>query len=277
MSELKVYTLLLLGAAAVFQNDHRIAFLETEWFQTNWVICLPIAALYGLMVATCGPLMNGAINANLYRKLLRFWNFSLALFSILGVYRVGGEFVQTAFYDDDGGLVATFCRNDYFLRSRSVYFWYFLFVTSKVAEMGDTVLLMVGGKPVRFIHWFHHIATMIYSFYIAAYLPAIGRWMSLMNFIVHSLMYTYYLLMAYRIRVPRFISMSITSLQIVQMFVGLGVSLAAYIVANWSSSVCQNGGYTVEAAILMYSIYVFLFVQFFVVSYLKKGSSKSRS
>ena len=280
--ELAAYTALLLTAAFVIQNDHRIAFLETEWFQQYWTVSLPISVVYGLMVAFGGRLMAGAISPALHKSLLRCWNFLLALFSILGAYRVCGEFLQTIAED---GLQATFCSRSYFERSREIYFWYFLFVVSKVAEMGDTVLLLLGGKPVRFIHWYHHIATMIYSFYIAAYLPAIGRWMAAMNFAVHSLMYSYYWLAAVGWRLPRPVSMTITALQIVQMFAGLGVTVAAYLAENWRSSssaasiskmetVCQNGGYTVEAAILMYSTYVYLFIRFFVVSYLSKKKSR---
>lgn len=278
--ELAAYTALLLTAALVIQHDHRIAFLETEWFQQYWTISLPISVVYGLMVAFGGRLMAGAISPALHKSLLRCWNFLLALFSILGAYRVCGEFLQTIAED---GLQATFCRRSYFERSRAIYFWYFLFVVSKVAEMGDTVLLLLGGKPVRFIHWYHHIATMIYSFYIAAYLPAIGRWMAAMNFAVHSLMYSYYWLAAVGWRLPRPVSMTITALQIVQMFAGLGVTVAAYWAENWRSSSsaskmevgsCQNGGYTVEAAILMYSTYVYLFIRFFVVSYLSKKKSR---
>ena len=94
--------------------------------------------------------------------------------------------------------------------------------------------------------------------------------MSTLNFVVHSLMYTYYFLAAHGVKVSRKISMLITTLQIVQMFLGLGISIAAFASKQWLGQRCDNGGYTVEAAILMYSSYVYLFVHLFCKNYLSK-------
>jgi len=264
--DFNVYLVIVLAFVALIQNDDQIAFLETEWFQSYWTISIPIAALY-IGIVHLGKRKSGQpIRGN--GPLLKYWaahNMALFIFSVLGAYRVGGEFLQTL---SGKGFVATFCDNDYF-HTRSVYFWYFLFVTSKSFEMGDTFFLLAANKPVRFIHWYHHAVTMIYSFYIAAYLPAIGRWMSSMNFCVHSLMYSYYFVSSYGVRVPRKISMVITTLQTAQMFVGLTINTLAF-VSKHRGQPCSNGGYTVEAGILMYISYVFLFVDLFRKTYFRQ-------
>ena len=49
-----------------------------------------------------------------------------------------------------------------------------------------------------------------------------------MNYIVHSAMYSYYALKAMHYRVPRFVSMVITTAQLMQMVLGCAVNLWAY-------------------------------------------------
>ena len=49
-----------------------------------------------------------------------------------------------------------------------------------------------------------------------------------MNFTVHSLMYSYYALRAMNYRVPRYVAMIITTLQLSQMVAGCAVNLWAY-------------------------------------------------
>ena len=55
-----------------------------------------------------------------------------------------------------------------------------------------------------------------------------ARWFVSMNYVVHSAMYSYYALKAMRYRVPQFVSMVITTAQLVQMVVGCAVNLWAY-------------------------------------------------
>ena len=49
-----------------------------------------------------------------------------------------------------------------------------------------------------------------------------------MNFTVHSVMYTYYTLKALRVRVPRAFAMLTTSLQLLQMALGGGITWLVY-------------------------------------------------
>ena len=55
-----------------------------------------------------------------------------------------------------------------------------------------------------------------------------ARWFVSMNYVVHSAMYSYYALKAMRYRVPQFVSIVITTAQLVQMVVGCAVNLWAY-------------------------------------------------
>lgn len=267
--------LVYIGIASVLlwivANDTRIPFLETEWFHSWWWVCLPLVLVYGIALHLGQQHMRAQAEPCNTKQMLAYWNFGLAFFSMLGLYRNGGEFVAKL---ASKGLRATYCENDYYL-DRSVYFWYFFFVISKLLEFGDTAFLVLSKKPVPFIHWFHHMLTMVYSFYIAVHLPAIGRWMSSMNFFVHTLMYAYYWLMANGVKVPKPLAKTITVLQIVQMFVGLSVDG----LAMWwkyspapGTATCRNGGYTTEVGTVMYLFYVYLFLKFFVNAYLRPKS-----
>ena len=49
-----------------------------------------------------------------------------------------------------------------------------------------------------------------------------------MNYSVHSIMYTYYALKAMRVRLPKALSIFITSSQIIQMVFGLFITLTVF-------------------------------------------------
>ncbi|OZC05504.1 GNS1/SUR4 family protein, partial [Onchocerca flexuosa] len=82
--------------------------------------------------------------------------------------------------------------------------WAFAFAMSKVIELGDTVFLLM---PIE--------------------LTAPGRWFIMMNFFVHSIMYAYYSITAWGIRLPKLLSMCVTVLQTSQMIVGVFISIVA--------------------------------------------------
>lgn len=264
----RIYLAIVLIFLLLIQFDDRIYFVETEWFQIYWSISILIALIYIASIFACKPLIEKPFtNVDDY---LKIWNFILMVFSIFGFYRSGNEFFQKLLTK---GFIASFCDGDY-INNRSIYYWYFLFVISKIFEMGDTVFLLLRKKPIRFIHWFHHAITMIYTFYIAAHLPAIGRWMCTMNFFVHSFMYSYYFVTSHRIFPPKFVSVFITTLQTLQMFIGIFVISNAYYYKYYHYD-CNNGGYTVEAGLIMYLIYVCLFTKLFFVE-LKRVKTKTK-
>uniref|UniRef100_A0A1B0D5J0 Elongation of very long chain fatty acids protein n=1 Tax=Phlebotomus papatasi TaxID=29031 RepID=A0A1B0D5J0_PHLPP len=99
-------------------------------------------------------------------------------------------------------------------------FWTWLFVLSKLPELGDTIFIVLRKQPLIFLHWYHHITVLMYSWFSYTEYTASARWFIVMNYCVHSLMYSYYALRAMRFHPPRFISMLITTLQLTQMVIG---------------------------------------------------------
>ena len=45
---------------------------------------------------------------------------------------------------------------------------------------------------------YHHLTVMCYGFYTFSVFPSTGRWFMVMNYCVHSIMYSYYALRAMR-------------------------------------------------------------------------------
>ena len=48
---------------------------------------------------------------------------------------------------------------------------------------------------------YHHLTVMCYGFYTFSVFPSTGRWFMVMNYCVHSIMYSYYALRAMRFQI----------------------------------------------------------------------------
>lgn len=96
-----------------------------------------------------------------------------------------------------------------------------------------------------------------------------------MNFSIHSLMYSYFALKSIKIRIPQFISMFITTLQIVQMAVATAICVNITLI-KLSGGNCEQSLENVTIALLMYLSYFVLFVHFFYQSYAVPSSAAKR-
>lgn len=64
-------------------------------------------------------------------------------------------------------------------------------------------------------------------YFLAIELTAPGRWFIMMNFFVHSIMYAYYSITVWGVRLPKLLSMFVTVLQTSQMLIGVLISIVA--------------------------------------------------
>jgi elongation of very long chain fatty acids protein 6 len=198
-----------------------------------------------------------------------FWNLLLTVFSIIGSYYCVPRLVQVLM--QDGGFYKSVCDPSVpKYADGEVGFWVAAFILSKIPELMDTVFLVLQKKDVIFLHWFHHVTVMLYCWHAYLHSVPTGLWFATMNYFVHSIMYLYYFLTAIGARaVVKPIAPLITSLQLVQMVVGMTVTALSF---YWSRTAgqCEIDPSNNRLGLAMYTSYFVLFALLFKKLYLTK-------
>lgn len=200
---------------------------------------------------------------------LALWNLALAIFSFCGLIAMVPTAFSHVFQKHGGQMAQSVCDRSIFDHESTV--WVHFFCLSKIPEFVDTIFICLRKKPLIFLHWYHHIATMLYCWYAHQYseqLSSASFWFSLMNLFVHSAMYSYYFLAACGHR-PKW-NMLLTVLQITQMVGGVWIILSEMSCPNVEvDQVAHYGG------LAMYLSYFILFVNMFVHKYMSKSTKKA--
>ena len=196
----------------IFSNEIEIDEKEFfKWIHNNWTLSFAYSAVYVVLIFSGKYYMRSRPPFQL-RLALTIWSAVLGIFSILGAARTLPEMIFTL---RNYGWEYSVCHPSFYVGSSK--FWVIMFTISKVYELGDTVFIVLRKQNLIFLHWYHHITVLIYTWYTHAYFLAPARWFVVMNYSVHAVMYSYYTLKAMRYRLPKFISMVITILQITQV------------------------------------------------------------
>lgn len=237
---------------------------KMTWFEQNWTTAFTYCAVYVVVIFLGQEYMKNRPKFDL-RIPLTIWSASLAIFSWFGSIRLWADYV---YFIQRYGFKASMCDPVFY--KGVVGFWSWLFVLSKLPELGDTLFIILRKQKLIFLHWYHHCTVLLYAWYTYACYSAQARYFVLMNFTVHALMYTYYALKASKIvRIPSWVNMCITSLQIMQMLCGCVVNGYAYLFrkrGEWCSTTDSN----LKVSFLMYFSYLVLFTHFFYIAYLDK-------
>lgn len=154
------------------------------------------------------------------------------------------------------------------ITSQHVRLWLFLFVLSKVAELGDTLFVVLRKSPLHFLHWYHHITVLIYCWYSYPNLHEFGVWFAGVNYIIHTIMYSYYAFRSMGLWVPSSIAQLITVLQIFQMFLGTFLSILSLRKSDEFDCEVQYG--IAYFGLGIYFTYMLLFVRYFYHRYIRK-------
>ena len=234
-----------------------------------------------------------SINSKLFlRKISILWNVLVAVFSIIGTTQTLPTLIKcisnngidsTLHYEHEnpefkgslqnyntkpGFTVPSFIDScDYRLNPQTSY-WCFLFACSKIPEFIDTFLYVIrNGKQHIFLHWYHHIFTAFYSYWLVVQPPEpsrYGLWMTAINFFVHSFMYSYYALTEFEIvrksQIMKIFARFITSIQIGQMFLIMSILIHASATLGYEF---EHFGFA------MYGVYAVLFLNLFLKKYVK--------
>jgi len=198
---------------------------------------------------------------------LTLWSGMLALFSVIGTVRMWPEIIHVLRYE---GLYHSSCVASY-MEHPATQFWAGLFTLSKIIELGDTMFIVLRKKPLIFLHWYHHISALLYTWYSFPNKISYGRWFICLNFAAHAIMYSYYTLRAMKIRVPNKIRMSITLFQLIQMVIGCLINFYVYSVKK-QGHYCEVSVRNIGYSFAMYFSYFVLFAKFFYDSYINVPS-----
>jgi hypothetical protein len=138
----------------------------------------------------------------------------------------------------------------------------FYFYLSKYYEYIDTFLIYLNGKKPIFLQTFHHIGAVV-CWHLWYYYKVDGVIIATtFNSLVHTVMYSYYISSLLKINL-RFLKIYITSLQLIQFFVG-----NTLVIYNYAPPVETDFNYKLILFFFSYvSILIVLFGNFFYKTY----------
>lgn len=233
------------------------------WTSNNWWIPLAAVTIYFITIPLLKKMTEQYGKWNV-RTLAFYWNASLSLFSLLGVFFCVPVLLGSL---QEHGLYFTCCASASYYGSGWPGLFVALFIYSKIAELVDTVLLLLAQKPVIALQWWHHSTVLLYCWHSYSARIATGLWFAAMNYSVHFVMYGYFACTAtrYRKSVSRF-AILITMSQLSQMLVGMYVTIKA-IMYQQAGLECSVNKTNSILGLLMYFSYFVLFGKFFIDSY----------
>ncbi|KAJ8367594.1 hypothetical protein AAFF_G00314440 [Aldrovandia affinis] len=256
-----------MSVLALQEYEFERQFNEEEairWMQENWKKSFLFSGLYAACILGGRRLMKQREKFEL-RKPLVLWSLTLAVFSVFGAARTGSYMMYVVMTK---GLKQSVCDQGFYNGPVSK-FWAYAFVLSKAPELGDTLFIVLRKQKLIFLHWYHHITVLLYSWYSYKDMVAGGGWFMTMNYVVHSAMYSYYTVRAAGFRVSRTLAMLVTLAQIAQMVAGCVVNC---LLLSWmrQGQDCPSHLHNVVWSSLMYLSYFVLFCQFFFGAYVDK-------
>ncbi len=187
---------------SLFEEKENVDALS-QWMKENWQLSILFSLLYIFLVFSGKVYMQNKPKYEL-RPFLIVWNIFLAIFSIFGTIRVWPEFLYTLTVR---GMNFSVCDSSYAYGVTG--FWSFMFCFSKLPELVDTMFIVLRKQELIFLHWYHHATVLVYCWFSYKDFSSSGRWFMSMNYLVHSLMYSYYACKAMRIKVNKILKFNV--------------------------------------------------------------------
>ena len=244
---------------------------HTAGWTYKYLFVPPLASVLYLLVIFSGKKWMQDRQPFDLKRPLAVWNSMLAAFSVVGFVVLAPPILD---HIREHGYFHAVCNsriNDVALLS----LWAYLFVLSKLVEFGDTLFIVLRKTPLNFLHWYHHITVLLYSWYGLATRNTAGHWFSSLNFAVHAFMYSYYMLKSMGFRIPSSVAKAITIMQLAQFVVGLTVVLTG-VWMRWAGHACGMSDIHIRTGFVMYGSYFILFLNFFYKRYGPKQQKKEQ-
>ncbi|MCL7047373.1 hypothetical protein MKW94_029507 [Papaver nudicaule] len=159
--------------------------------------------------------------------------------------------------------------------SGPVFFWAYVFYLSKILEFVDTLLILLnrGNRRLTFLHVYHHAVVLVMCYVWLQTSQSLLPVALVTNALVHTLMYTYYMLCALGKRPPW--KRLVTDCQIVQFMFSFGVSMVMLWFHFTGNDGCSGIWGWVFNAVFNASLLA-LFTDFHTKNYAKKKDSRGK-
>lgn len=205
-------------------------------------------------------------------------NFFLAILSFVMAAGIIEELIRIVKESTDFG---NFCSKTYCLPHGTrlvgpLYFWSYIYHCSKTYELLDSLFIILRKKHtgITVLHVFHH-SIMLFQvlewFYGHMTFVWFATWI---NSSVHVIMYVYYALSIMGIKFKyRFL---ITIIQLIQFFLGAFWIIAHLVLTQFFHWDCVGNIVSTFISILTDSYIIYLFWEFYVETYMKKGKDKGK-
>ena len=240
---------------------------------TDFATAFSVALGYFLFVVIGSTIMKAGVPAMDPYPIKFFYNVSqimlcayMTIEAIFLAYRNGYTVMPCNVFDTEKAPIANLL-------------W--LFYVSKAWDFWDTIFIVLGKKwrQLSFLHVYHHITIFLFYWLNANVLYDGDIYLTVaLNGFIHTVMYTYYFICMHTKdpktgkSLPIWWKSSLTLLQLFQ-FVTM-MSQGTYLLASG----CTNCNRRVTAAYVVYILSLFyLFVQFFIQSYVKPKKDKKKS
>ncbi|XP_044751224.1 elongation of very long chain fatty acids protein 6-like [Coccinella septempunctata] len=243
-----------------------------SWIKEHWTDTFYFNVVYLMVIFSLKKFMQ---NRPPYKMMIPavIWNIFLASFSIIGTIRTFPELRRSLSFH---GIHHSICDQSFIATDEVTRVWVYLFVLSKSWELLDTVFVVLRKHPLIFLHWYHHMIALVYSWVSYSELISTSRWFVIMNFFVHSLMYSYYALRCLKFKLPKQISMIITTLQILQMVIAFSVNIYAFYLIQQGIE-CGISIWNIRFSTVMYMSFFVLFSRFFYKAYLSNNKVEEKN
>ncbi|KAH6654001.1 GNS1/SUR4 family-domain-containing protein [Truncatella angustata] len=130
------------------------------------------------------------------------------------------------YIDQEGGWQTQPSRVDTGrLWNEGLAFYGWIFYLSKFYEVLDTFIILAKGKYSSTLQTYHHAGAMMCMWAGIRYMAAPIWVFATVNSFIHALMYTYYTVTAFNIRVPSVIKRTLTTMQITQFLIGASYTM----------------------------------------------------
>ncbi|GMS93367.1 hypothetical protein PENTCL1PPCAC_15542 [Pristionchus entomophagus] len=201
-------TIVLIISAFQEFNYHRAG----RWMDDHVVFTFQAVVLYLATIFSIQYWMKGREPFKLQIPVAT-WNFSIALVSGVCAWSMTPEFIDSVFHK---GFNASLCstREEVFSGNNGLALFVLLF--ARLPEFIDTLFIVLRKQPLLFIHYYHHAFTLCFTWFTYSSAFPSARHAIYVNALIHTVMYSYYLLTTLRIRPPPIVARCITIGQIVQ-------------------------------------------------------------